>query len=173
MTGLNPDSDSIIQIACFVTDHQLNILDPNGWTAVIQHSQSRLANMSEWCVRTHGATGLTDAAIESSTTDEQAATELLEYIKQYVPSPQTGLLAGNSIHADKAFLSREPYVKVLEHLHYRIFDVSTIKEAARRWAPEAILEHVPQKSGLHEAQRDILESIEEARFYRGHFFADT
>ncbi len=170
MTGLDPESDSIIQIACFVTDHQLNILDPNGWTAVIRHSESRLANMSEWCVRTHGATGLTDAAIDSSTTDEQAAAELLEYIKYYVPEPQTALLAGNSIHADRMFLSREPYAKVLEHLHYRIFDVSTIKEATRRWATEEILRHVPQKSGLHEAQRDILESIEEARFYKRQFF---
>lgn len=171
MTGLDPSSDTILQIACFVTDHQLNILDPSGWTAVIHHSKPDLEQMSEWCRHTHGSTGLTDAAMTSTTTQEEAATELLEYIKKYVPEPGKALLAGNSVHADRAFLSREPYTKVIEHLHYRIFDISTIKEAARRWAPESILRELPPKSNAHEAERDILESIAEARFYKERFFA--
>ncbi|KAI9752089.1 MAG: hypothetical protein M1815_000713 [Lichina confinis] len=173
MTGLDPSVDSIIQLACFVTDHELNILDPSGWTAVVRHSKETLDKMSDWCVRTHSSTGLIEAALQSTTTPEQAAASLLEYIKIYVPSPRIALLAGNSIHADRTFLSREPFVKVLEHLHYRIFDVSTLKEAARRWASDSILQDAPKKTEVHEAQRDILESIEEARYYKEKFFATT
>lgn len=80
------------------------------------------------------------------------------------------MLAGNTVHADKAFLVQEPYRKVIRHLHHRILDVSAIKEAARRWAPVEILKASPQKKGKHEAKADILESIEEARYYRRVFF---
>ena len=80
------------------------------------------------------------------------------------------MLAGNSVHCDKEFLKKAPYDRVLEYLGYRILDVSSIKEAARRWAPVAILEQVPKKKGLHQAREDILESIDEARYYRDVFF---
>ena len=170
MTGLDPDSDSILQISCFVTDYRLNLLDDVGWSAIIHHPKSVLENMNEWCIRTHRSTGLSQAVLVSSTTADQAAAGLLEYIKRFVPQPRTGLLAGNSIHADKAFLSKKPWDKVLGHLHYRIFDVSTIKEAARRWARPDILLQAPRKKGVHEARQDILESIEEARFYKATFF---
>lgn len=126
--------------------------------------------MDEWCTRTHASTGLTGATIASSTTPEEAAGSLLNYIQKYVPQPRTALLAGNSVHADKAFLSLSPYDKVLAHLHYRILDVSTIKEAVRRWAPVEMLEMIPKKKTLHEAREDILESIEEARCYKRMFF---
>ena len=99
-----------------------------------------------------------------------AASALLQYIRTYVPKPRKGLLAGSSVHCDKEFLNKKPYAKVMEHLHYRILDVSSIKEAARRWAPEETLEKVPRKKGLHQAREDILESIEEARYYREVFF---
>jgi oligoribonuclease len=115
---------------------------------------------------------LTAAVLASSTTAEQAADDLLEYIKKHIPKPRTALLAGNSVHVDKAFLAYAPYDKVLNHLHYRIFDVSSMKEAARRWAPEAVLQKIPLKKGLHEAREDILESIEEAKFYQTHIFQD-
>jgi len=170
MTGLNVNTDSILQISCFITDYDLNVMDTEGWGAIVQHDKVVLDKMDEWCVRTHASTGLTAAAIASSTTAEEAAQSLLNYIQKYVPTPRSALLAGNTVHADKAFLSRAPYDKVLLHLHYRILDVSSIKEAVRRWAPQETLEMIPKKKGRHEAREDILESIEEARFYRQKFF---
>ena len=170
MTGLDASCDSILQIACLITDHELNVLDPDGWGAIIQHSSSQLDRMNDWCIKTHASTGLTDAALSSSTTAEQAAAQLLQYIKRQVPMPRTALLAGNSVHVDKAFLSQGPFAEVVDHLHYRILDVSSIKEAARRWAPLDALRHAPIKDAVHEARRDILESIEEARFFKRIFF---
>ena len=99
-------------------------------------------------------------------TAEQAATELLEYIKKYVPEPRQGLLAGNSVHADKAFLRKEPYKKVHDHLSYRILDVSSLKEASKRWSPSDVLDGVPRKRATHKAKDDIFESIGEARYYK-------
>lgn len=170
MTGLDPSKNSILQISCFITDSQLNLLDTQGWGAIIHHPQSILDQMDAWCTRTHASTGLTSAAIASTTTPEQAAEGLLSYIKKYVPEQRIALLAGNSVHADRAFLSKARYDRVLEHLHYRILDVSSIKEAVRRWATEEKLRGVPGKKGVHEAREDILESIEEARFYKEMFF---
>ncbi|AEO54216.1 hypothetical protein MYCTH_2106971 [Thermothelomyces thermophilus ATCC 42464] len=133
MTGLDPDSDSIIEIYCLITDGQLNLLDECGWGTVVHQPRERMAMMDEWCTRVHGDSGLTAAVIESTVTPQQAADGLLAYIQKYVPQKGTALLAGNSVHADRAFLRKAPYNKVLDHLHYRILDVSSIKEAARRW----------------------------------------
>ncbi|KAI9813731.1 MAG: hypothetical protein M1832_006104 [Thelocarpon impressellum] len=171
MTGLDPKTDSILQISCFITDYELNFLDATGWGAIIYHPRSRLDAMDDWCTRTHAASGLTDAVLASTTTAEMAAAQLLGYIQSHVPQPRRALLAGNSVHADRAFLGQPPYDEVLQHLHYRILDVSSIKEAVRRWAPEEALTRVPRKKGMHEAQEDILESIEEARFYRDRFLS--
>jgi oligoribonuclease len=173
MTGLDTDNDTIMSLACFVTDADLNLLDEDGYEAVIHHSQEQLDAMGEWCTEHHGQSGLTRSCLDSSTTAEQAAEGLLTYIKKYVPERRTGLLAGNSVHADKSFLVKQPYKVVTDHLHYRILDVSTIKEAARRWAPKQTLQKIPRKQMLHEARADILESIEEARFYRETFFIKT
>lgn len=170
MTGLDTENDTIMSLAAFVTDASMNLLDDNGYEAIIHHSQEQLDRMGEWCTRHHGQSGLTQACLDSSTTAEQAAQGLLAYIKTYVPERRTGLLSGNSVHADKAFLVQQPYKIVTDHLHYRILDVSSIKEAARRWAPKEILNKIPRKQMLHEARADILESIEEARFYRETFF---
>lgn len=170
MTGLDYDNDTILQIACFITDYNLNLLDPAGYEAVIHHDKGVLDRMDNWCRKHHAASGLTEAAIASTVTHEQAASELLGYILKHVPERRTALLAGNTVHADKAFLRREPYTKVIKHLHHRILDVSAIKEAARRWAPQEALKKSPKKRGLHEAKADILESIEEARYYRETFF---
>lgn len=171
MTGLNTETDSILSIACFITDAQLSLLDHRGWEAIIHHDPTTLGRMDEWCTTTHGRSGLTAACIASTTTAQQAADGLLEYMQKYVPRPRSGLLAGNSVHLDKEFLRRGPYRKVVDHLTYRILDVSAIKEAARRWAPPEVLMKAPPKEELHQAKEDILESIEEARFYRKAFFA--
>jgi oligoribonuclease len=170
MTGLDYDNDTIMSIACFVTDSDLNLLDEEGFEVVIHHSEEDLNKMGEWCTKHHGKSGLTQACINSTTTPEQAAAGLLEYIQKYVPKARTALLAGNSVHADKAFLIKPPYKAVIDHLHYRILDVSSIKEAARRWAPAEDMKKLPKKKMLHEARADILESIVEAKFYRETFF---
>ncbi|KAI6809937.1 ribonuclease H-like protein [Hortaea werneckii] len=170
MTGLDLSKDTIMSLACFITDAQLNLLDETGYECVLQHSQEQLDAMGEWCQSHHGASGLTQACLNSTTTAETAATELLEYIQRFIPDRKQGLLAGNTVHADKTFLVQEPWRKVIRHLHHRILDVSAIKEAARRWAPDDALKKSPQKKGKHEAKADILESIEEARYYRRAFF---
>ncbi|KAJ5429795.1 hypothetical protein N7491_006811 [Penicillium cf. griseofulvum] len=157
MTGLNPETDKIIQICCFITDAQLNLLEPTGFETVINVPDSTLDAMSQWCIDTHGRTGLT-AAVRASTTSP--------------PPPQTlsSPTSASTVHADKAFLARAPYSQVLDHLHYRILDVSSLKEAARRWGSDKMLEQVPAKREVHLARDDILESIEEIRFYKEKLF---
>ncbi|KAF2097124.1 ribonuclease H-like protein [Rhizodiscina lignyota] len=173
MTGLDRDNDSIMQIACFVTDYDLDVLDEDGFEAVIHHSKERLDQMDDWCTSHHAASGLTAACIESTTSADDAAKGLLQYVQLHAPDPRRALLAGNSVHADAAFLRKPPYDVVLRHLHHRILDVSTIKEAARRWVPREVLAKSPQKKGLHEAREDILESIREAKFYRDVIFQNA
>ena len=170
MTGLDLSKDTIMSLACFITDCNLNLLDEHGYEAVIQHSQAQMDAMGDWCKDHHGASGLIKACLASTTSAETAATELLAYIQRHVPDRRKALLAGNTVHADKAFLVQDPWTKVVKHLHHRILDVSAIKEAARRWAPEEVLKKSPQKAGKHEAKADILESIEEARYYKKVFF---
>ena len=171
MTGLNPKSDSILSIACFVTDAKLNLLESNGFEAIVGHPQSRLNQMDDWCTRTHGASGLSKAVVESETTAEEAARALVAYIESLLPEKRKALLAGNSVHADKMFLVEKPWAEVLGHLHYRILDVSAIKEGVRRWCGDEVLENFPKdlKKGKHEAKADVFESIEEARYYMGLF----
>ncbi|KAK4032682.1 ribonuclease H-like domain-containing protein [Parachaetomium inaequale] len=169
MTGLDPDTDLIIEIYCLITNGQLELVDEAGWGTVVHQTSERMAMMDEWCTRVHGESGLTAAVIESTVTPQQAADGLLAYIQKYVPERGIALLAGNSVHADRAFLRKGPYSKVLDHLHYRILDVSSIKEAARRWCPQAA-SAVPRKKGLHKAKDDILESIDEAKYYRSVIF---
>lgn len=170
MTGLDPETDQILQICCYITDNNLTLLDPEGFETIIHHPESTLTNMSQWCITTHGKTGLTKSVLQSTTTPETAANDLLAYIRRYVPEPRTGLLAGNSVHADKAFLAKDPYRRVLEWLHYRILDVSGFKEGIRRWGSEEVLRSAPEKRLVHLAREDILESIEEMRFYRDRLF---
>ncbi|KAL8850326.1 MAG: hypothetical protein Q9221_004741 [Calogaya cf. arnoldii] len=171
MTGLDVDNDEIISLCCFITDAQLNLLDEEGFEVIIHLEKSRLDAMDEWCTATHRMSGLTQASIASVTTAQEAADGLLAYIEKYVPKSRRGLLAGNSVHADKAFLRKPPFDSVVRYLHYRILDVSSIHEAARRWAPPGSLDQAPLKAGLHQAREDILESIREARFYRDVFFS--
>jgi oligoribonuclease len=171
MTGLDIENDHIIEIFCLITDGDLNLVEPEGWGAVIHVPHERMALMDPWCTKTHGESGLTAAVSRSTTTPQEAADGMLAYIKKYIPRPRTALLAGNSVHVDRNFLQRGPYKDVIDHLHYRIFDVSTIKEAARRWSSDDVFGRVPAKQCLHQARDDILESIAEARYYRDIIFA--
>lgn len=170
MTGLNPDKDTIMSLACFVTDYELNLLDAHGYEAVIHHTQEQLDEMGAWCRDHHGRSGLTQACLTSTLTAESAAEGLLAYVMSQIPQRKRALLAGNTVHADRMFLLKQPWNGTVEHLHHRIFDVSSIKEAARRWSPEALIRSSPQKMGKHEAKADILESIAEARFYMQKIF---
>jgi len=172
MTGLDSSKDSIMSLACFITDADLNMLDTAGYEAVIHHNEAQMAAMGEWCTSHHASSGLTAACLDPSRSISatQAADELLAYIQKYCPERKRALLAGNTVHADKAFLVLAPWTKVIKHLHHRILDVSAIKEAARRWAPMKVLKQSPMKQGKHEAKADILESIEEAKYYQRVFF---
>ena len=137
-----------------------------GFEAVIHVDSSKLDQMDDWCTRTHGESGLTQACIDSTVTAEQAASDLLNYIKRHVLKPRQALLAGNSVHADKMFLMKTPWDSVIRYLHYRILDVSAIKEGARRWCNQDVVMQAPRKVNKHTAREDVLESIEEARYYR-------
>lgn len=170
MTGLDLDNDVVIEIFCLITNGNLELIDKEGWGAVIHQSKETMDKMGEWCTRTHGDSGLTSAVLSSTTSPSQAADGLFEYIQRYIPQQGRALLAGNSVHADKAFLRKQPYAKVIEHLSHRILDVSTIKEAAKRWSDLQVLIGAPKKKGLHQAKEDILESIAEAKYYKEAIF---
>lgn len=164
MTGLNPEHDRVLEIAMIITDKNLNILAQSEVYAIHQ-SDEVLNNMNEWCITTHARTGLTQRVRESTFTEAIAEAELLQFMQQWIP-PQSTPMCGNTIHQDRRFLAR--YLPQLEaYFHYRNLDVSTLKELARRWHP-AIAKGVV-KRGSHKALDDILESIEEMRYYRDHF----
>jgi oligoribonuclease len=129
--------------------------------------------MDAWCTKTHARTGLTDRVLKSDISPDSAAETLFQYVTKLVPEPGTAILAGNSVHYDKEFLRKGPYAKVLDHLHHRILDVSSIKEAVRRWCDKEVLKSAPKKTGTHEARQDILESIEEAKYYRDSLFRQS
>lgn len=173
MTGLNPDTEEILEIYCVLTTGDLEVIDPEGHHVVVHWPQWRLDQMDAWCTTTHAKSGLTAAVLASTTGPEEAANGLYEYIKSHIPERKKALLAGNSIHADRQFLRQGPYAKVTSHLHYRLLDVSAIKEAARRWGSQEVMKGVPGKKGKHKARDDILESIEEARYYRDAIFKLT
>jgi len=161
MTGLQPDSDRILEIAVLVTDPQLNILAESPvW--VLHQPDAVLDAMDAWNKATHAKTGLI-ARVKASTLGEaQAETQALEFLEQHVPASASPM-CGNSICQDRRFLAR--WMPRLEgYFHYRNLDVSTLKELVRRWKPE--LAKGFTKEGKHEALADILESIEELKFYR-------
>ncbi|KAG0364882.1 Oligoribonuclease, mitochondrial [Gamsiella multidivaricata] len=166
MTGLAA-TDKLIEIAVIITDDDLNII-AEGPNLIISQPKEVMDKMNEWCIEHHGASGLTAAVLASDISTEKACTQVLDFIKQYIPEPQRGILAGNSVHADKVFLEREMR-PIVDHLHYRIVDVSTVKELARRWYPKEF-QQVPQKKEAHRALDDIKESINELKYYRGAVF---
>lgn len=164
MTGLDPDSDRIIEIATIVTDAQLNVLE-EGPVLAIHQPDEVMDGMDEWNTRQHGKSGLTERVKNSKVTAEQAASQTIEFLRKYVPA-NASPICGNSICQDRRFLYR--YMPELEdYFHYRNLDVSTLKELAKRWAPEVSKGVV--KKGAHLALADIYDSIEELKYYREHF----
>lgn len=165
MTGLEPETDVILEIASIVTDSDLNIL-AQGPVFAIHQSDEVLENMNPWCIEHHGKSGLTQRCRESKVDLATATQETINFVAQYVPKGKSPM-CGNSIGQDRRFINK--YMPEFEdYFHYRNLDVSTIKELARRWKPE-VLEKVV-KTGAHLALDDILESIAELKVYREHFF---
>jgi oligoribonuclease len=161
MTGLQPDSDRIIEIAMLVTDPQLNVL-AEGPVLVVHQPDSVLEAMDSWNKSTHKKTGLIERVRASRIAEAEAERAALEFLGQHVAAGNSPM-CGNSICQDRRFLAR--WMPKLEaHFHYRNLDVSTLKELARRWKPELMKGFT--KEGKHEAMADILESIEELKFYR-------
>ena len=160
MTGLQPDADRIIEIAMLVTDPQLNVLG-TGPVLVVRQPDEVLDAMDSWNKSTHAKSGLIERVRASTLSEAQAELHALEFLAAYVPA-NTSPMCGNSICQDRRFLAR--WMPRLEgFFHYRNLDVSTLKELVRRWKPEL---KGFAKEGKHEALADILESIEELRFYR-------
>lgn len=165
MTGLDPNSERIIEIATIVTDTHLNIV-AEGPVFAIHQPPDLLEKMDNWNTRQHNGSGLVQRVQESTVTEAEAEAKTLEFLKQYV-SPGKSSLCGNSVYQDRRFLYL--YMPQLEQFfHYRLIDVSTIKELASRWAPR-IYAGV-QKESKHLALSDIRDSIEELKYYREHFF---
>jgi oligoribonuclease len=164
MTGLDPDTDRVIEIATIVTDAQLNILE-EGPVMAIHQSDEVLARMDEWNTNQHGQSGLIQRVRESRTDEEQASRETIAFLSQYVEAGQSPM-CGNSICQDRRFLYR--WMPELERFfHYRNLDVSTLKELVRRWSPQ--LADGFTKNSSHLALDDIRDSIAELRYYREHF----
>lgn len=164
MTGLDPETDVIIEIATIVTDPQLKVL-AEGPVLAIHQSDEILAQMDEWNTRQHGGSGLTQRVRESQVSMAEAERLTIEFLKDWVPA-NTSPICGNSVGQDRRFLYR--YMPELEsYFHYRYLDVSTLKELVARWAPE--LQAGFKKGDTHLALADIRESIAELRYYREHF----
>jgi oligoribonuclease len=164
MTGLDPDTDRIIEVAAVVTDANLNIL-AQGPVFAIHQPDEILDGMDAWNKGTHGRSGLIDRVKASTVTEADAEVALVDFLRHFVP-PGKSPMCGNSICQDRRFMARG--MKKLEaFFHYRNLDVSTLKELCRRWKPELISGF--KKHQKHTALADIIESIEELRYYREHF----
>jgi oligoribonuclease len=166
MTGLDLDADALIEVAALVTDFDLNVLG-EGVDVVVKPPAGALEQMEEIVRRMHTDSQLL-AELDSGMTLEEAEILVLDHVKTHVPEPGKAPLAGNTVGTDRMFLSRD-MSKLESYLHYRIVDVSSIKELARRWYPKVYFA-APKKTGNHRALADIRESIEELRYYRATVF---
>ena len=165
MTGLDPDTCVVLEIATIVTDAQLNVL-AEGPVLAIHQSDEVLANMNEWCIDVHGKTGLTQRCRDSKISVHDAQAQTIAFLSQWVPAGKSPL-CGNTIGQDRRFMVK--YMPELEaYCHYRSIDVSTIKELATRWQPDVLKGF--NKKGVHLALADIQESIAELQYYRTHVF---
>ncbi len=163
MTGLELRSDRLIEIAALVTDSELNVLG-EGVDIVIHADDEALAAMPEVVQKMHAHSGLTEEVRAATITLAQAEQQVLDYIKQFVPDPRSAPLCGNSIGTDRGFIVRD--MPTLDaYLHYRMIDVSSIKELCRRWYPRIYFGQ-PEKGLAHRALADITESIRELAYYR-------
>ena len=163
MTGLDLGKDALIEVAALVTGPELDVLG-EGIDLVIHADDAALDAMPEVVREMHAKSGLTDEVRRSTVTMAQAEEAILAYIKQFVPNPRSAPLCGNSIATDRGFLARD-MPTLDDFLHYRMIDVSSIKELARRWYPRVYFGQ-PQKGLAHRALADIRESIRELEYYR-------
>jgi oligoribonuclease len=167
MSGLDPDKERIIEVAIIVTGGDLTVV-AEGPEIVIHQSDEILAAMDDWNRTHHGQSGLTERVRASMVTEATAEQEILSFLDAHVPTTSRPVLAGNSIHQDRRFIRR--YLPALDRrLHYRMVDVSTVKELAKRWYP-GIMDARPAKNETHRALDDVRESIDELRFYRERIF---
>ncbi len=167
MTGLEPERERIIEVATIITDGALNELAA-GPELVVHQSDEVLAAMDDWNKKHHGESGLVDRVRQSTVDDAAAEAAILAFLDKHVGAKDRPLLAGSSIHQDRRFINR--YMPRLDRrLHYRMVDVSTVKELARRWFPGE-LARLPPKRESHRALDDIRESIDELRYYRRSIF---
>jgi oligoribonuclease len=170
MTGLEPDRERIIEAATIVTGADLAIV-AEGPDLVIHQPEEILAAMDEWNTKHHGASGLTERVRASMVSAADAEAQILAFIDAHVAATTRPVLAGNSIHQDRRFIRR--YMPALDRrLHYRMVDVSTVKELAKRWYP-GVMDARPPKNESHRALDDVRESIDELRFYREQIFVKT
>jgi len=167
MTGLDPDTDRIIEVAVVVTDAQLNVLG-EGPVFAIHQPDEVLDKMDAWNKGTHGRSGLIDRVKASTVNEAQAEAALIEFLKKYVPNGKSPM-CGNSICQDRRFMARG-MPKLEAFFHYRNLDVSTLKELCKRWKP--VIASGFKKHQKHTALADIVESIEELRYYREHFIKE-
>lgn len=165
MTGLDPETDKVIEIATIVTDSQLNVI-AEGPVLAIHQSEAVFAVMDDWNTKTHGESGLVDKCLKSDISEDEAVKQTIAFLEKYVPKGKAPL-CGNSIGQDRRFMIR--HMPLLEdYFHYRVIDVSTVKELVRRWKPE-VLDGFSKK-GTHTALEDIRESIQELAYYRENVF---
>jgi oligoribonuclease len=167
MTGLDLGKDKLIEVAVLVTDSELNVLDP-GLDLIIGADDADLDDMDDVVKEMHAKSGLTDEVRASTRTLAEAEQELLAYVKRFVPARRTAPLCGNSIGTDRGFLARD-MPELDDHLHYRMVDVSSVKELARRWFPRVYFAQ-PAKGLAHRALADIIESVRELAYYRRTLF---
>ena len=166
MSGLNPETDRVLEIAIVITDSLLNTV-AEAPVLVLHQSDEVLAVMDDWNKSTHAKSGLVERVKASRLSEREAEQQMLRFLADYVP-PRISPMCGNSVHQDRRFLAR--YLPELEgYFLYRNLDVSTLKELARRWKPEIMAGLT--KHGKHEALADIHESIDELLHYRQHFLA--
>lgn len=166
MSGLDPRADVILEIATIITDGELNE-QAVGPHLVIHHSQEKLQRMNKEVMTMHKKSGLLDAVEKSVISHDEAQKDTLNFIKQYC-APQTALLCGNSVWQDRNFLFYH-MTQILDYMHYRLIDVTTVKELVARWYPNN-LESTFKKQDTHRALQDIRESIAELKHFRKYFF---
>lgn len=166
MSGLNPDSDRILEVAMVVTDVQLEVV-AEGPVLVVHQPDAVLDAMDSWNKSTHARSGLVERVKASRLTEQMVETQVLEFLRSHIGAGVSPM-CGNSVCQDRRFLARN-MPALQEYFHYRNLDVSTLKELARRWKPQIMSGF--QKQGKHEALADIYESIEELKYYRQHLLA--
>ncbi|GJM36774.1 MAG: oligoribonuclease [Acidimicrobiales bacterium] len=170
MTGLDPDRHTIVEIATLLTDDDLDII-AEGPDLIVHATADELAHMDDFVTDMHTRSGLLDEITASTVSLKEAGAQTLAFLQEHIAEPRSVPLCGNSIGTDRRFLAKQ-LPDVEEFLHYRSVDVSTLKELARRWHPEA-LASAPKKAAGHRALDDIRESLDELRHYRGALFVSS